>query len=92
MKLYVCVDDTDDLTKSTSTGKVADMIANRIVEMGGTIDKGITRHQLFLHEDIDYTSRASRRRLGRRRKLRRSGRVCDGLLRFGRKRGNRVGR
>lgn len=59
MKLYVCVDDTDDLTKSTSTGKVADMIANRIVEMGGTVDKGITRHQLFLHEDIDYTSHNS---------------------------------
>ena len=25
MKIYICVDDTDDLTKSTSTGKIADL-------------------------------------------------------------------
>lgn len=59
MKLYVCVDDTDDLTKSTSTGKISDMIAKKLVEMGGTLEKGVTRHQLLLHEDIDYTSHNS---------------------------------
>lgn len=59
MKLYICVDDTDDLTKSTSTGKISDLIANRIVEMGGVMEKGITRHQLLLHDDIDYTSHNS---------------------------------
>lgn len=59
MKIYICVDDTDDLTKSTSTGKISDMIVDRICEMGGTLEKGITRHQLLLHEDIEYTSHNS---------------------------------
>ena len=44
MKLYVCVDDTDDLTKSTSTGKISDLIGNRIVEMGGVMEQGITSY------------------------------------------------
>lgn len=59
MKLYVCVDDTDDLTKSTSTGKIADLIAQEMIKMGGSLEKGITRHQLLLHDDIDYTSHNS---------------------------------
>lgn len=59
MKIYICVDDTDDLTKSTSTGRISDMIADRIVQMGGKLEKGITRHQLLLHEDIEYTSHNS---------------------------------
>lgn len=59
MKLYVCIDDTDDLTKSTSTGKISDRIAQRLVELGGRLELGVTRHQLLLHEDIDYTSHNS---------------------------------
>ncbi|MCQ4635650.1 hypothetical protein NE619_02825 [Anaerovorax odorimutans] len=59
MKLYICVDDTDDLTKSTSTGKISDLIARRLEELGGVLEKGITRHQLLLHEDIEYTSHNS---------------------------------
>ena len=59
MKLYLCVDDTDDLTKSTSTGRIADLIAGRLAELGGVLEQGITRHQLLLHEDIDYTSHNS---------------------------------
>lgn len=59
MKLYICVDDTDDLTKSTSTGKIADLIAGRMQELGGRLEQGITRHQLLLHEDIAYTSHNS---------------------------------
>lgn len=59
MKLYVCVDDTDDLTKNTSTGKISDLIGSRIMEMGGVMEQGITRHQLYLHKDIDYTSHNS---------------------------------
>lgn len=59
MKLYICVDDTDDLTKSTSTGKIADLISSRIEELGGRLEQGITRHQLLLHEDIAYTSHNS---------------------------------
>lgn len=59
MKLYICVDDTDDLTKETSTGKIAEGIARRLEEMGGRLEQGITRHQLLLHEDIAYTSHNS---------------------------------
>lgn len=59
MRVYICVDDTDDLTKSTSTGKIADLIAQEIIAMGGTMERGITRHQLLLHDDIDYTSHNS---------------------------------
>lgn len=59
MKLYICVDDTDDLTKGTSTGKIAELIANRTIELGGRLEQGITRHQLLLHEDIEYTSHNS---------------------------------
>lgn len=59
MRVYVCVDDTDDLTKSTSTGTISELIANAIIDMGGVMQKGITRHQLLLHEDIDYTSHNS---------------------------------
>lgn len=59
MKAYICVDDTDDLTKSTSTGKIADLIRQEMVNMGGTEELGITRHQLLLHEDIEYTSHNS---------------------------------
>ncbi len=59
MRLYICVDDTDDLTKSTSTGKISDLIADRIAEMGGIPDRGVTRHQLLLHDDIAYTSHNS---------------------------------
>lgn len=59
MKLLICVDDTDDLTKSTSTGKISDSIANAVVDMGGILDRGVTRHQLLLHDDIDYTSHNS---------------------------------
>lgn len=59
MKVYICVDDTDDLTKNTSTGKIADLIAKEIEKLGGSVEKGITRHQLLLHDDIDYTSHNS---------------------------------
>lgn len=58
-RIVVCVDDTDDLTKSTSTGAVAESIAEAIVGMGGVIELGITRHQLLLDEKVPYTSHNS---------------------------------
>ncbi len=59
VRVYICVDDTDDMTKSTSTGKIADLIAKELARLGGRMEKGITRHQLLLHDDIDYTSHNS---------------------------------
>ena len=59
-RVYICVDDTDDLTKDTSTGAIADEIARRISErFGCTVNMGITRHQLLLDDRIPYTSHNS---------------------------------
>lgn len=54
--IYVCIDDTDNL-KSRGTGRLARAIA-------GTLSKnypvfGVTRHQLYVHPDIPYTSHNS---------------------------------
>lgn len=55
----LCVDDTDDLTKKTSTGKIAGLMAKEAEALGCTTQFGITRHQLLIHEDIEYTSHNS---------------------------------
>ena len=59
LDLIICVDDTDDLTKSTSTGAVAERIAQIVQECGGYLPLGISRHQLLLHPDVNYTSHNS---------------------------------
>lgn len=59
MRFLLCVDDTDDLTKATSTGTIAELIGNEVVKLGGKIEKGITRHQLLLDDAIAYTSHNS---------------------------------
>ena len=59
-RVYICVDDTDDLTKATSTGAIADEIARRISgRFGCKVNMGITRHQLLLDERVPYTSHNS---------------------------------
>ena len=59
MRVYLCVDDTDDITKRTSTGAVAEQIGKALVHQGAVLEEGITRHQLLLHPDIRYTSHNS---------------------------------
>ena len=59
MRVYLCVDDTDDITKRTSTGAVAEQIGKALVQKGAVLEEGITRHQLLLHPDIRYTSHNS---------------------------------
>ncbi|MEG1584148.1 MAG: hypothetical protein RR131_04835 [Anaerovorax sp.] len=59
MRILICVDDTDDLTKTTSTGTVAELIAQEVEKLGGMTELGITRHQLLLHDEIAYTSHNS---------------------------------
>ncbi len=54
-----CVDDTDDLSKKTSTGAVAERIAQEALQLGGSIQLGITRHQLLLDPRVPYTSHNS---------------------------------
>lgn len=59
MKAIICVDDTDSLDKTISTGKIADYIMKDIEERNLGICDQITRHQLLLHPDIPYTSHNS---------------------------------
>jgi hypothetical protein len=58
MQILVCIDDTDDL-ESKGTGQLAEEIAAKIKADGWGHTTGITRHQLFVHPDIPYTSHNS---------------------------------
>lgn len=58
MRTFISIDDTDNID-SRGTGELASLIAKKIEENGWGIAKGITRHQLFIHPDIPYTSHNS---------------------------------
>lgn len=58
MKILVCIDDTDNL-ESRGTGELATILGQEIEEQGWGKSFGVTRHQLFVHEDIPYTSHNS---------------------------------
>lgn len=58
MQLLVCIDDTDNL-ESRGTGKLAAILADGIGQSGWGRASFITRHQLFVHPDIPYTSHNS---------------------------------
>jgi hypothetical protein len=58
MELLIGIDDTDN-KESRGTGYLSRQLARQIEGKGlGTV-KGITRHQLFVHETIAYTSQNS---------------------------------
>lgn len=60
MTTFVCIDDTDSLEeKGTSTGKLAQAIIEDIEDKGMGKCSFITRHQLYFHPDIPYTSHNS---------------------------------
>ena len=59
MKILICIDDTDDLTKETSTGKIANNIKKKMEKEFSAKCEDITRHQLLIHEDVPYTSHNS---------------------------------
>jgi hypothetical protein len=54
--IFLSIDDTDSL-ESRGTGRLARTIADAIAEE--FLVYGVTRHQLFVHEDIPYTSHNS---------------------------------
>lgn len=58
MRILLCIDDTDNMD-SKGTGELAENIAQAIEEYGWGKTKGVTRHQLLVHEDIPYTSHNS---------------------------------
>lgn len=56
--LYLAIDDTDDIG-TKGTGEIAEEIAGLIQEQGLGRTSMVTRHQLFVHESIPYTSHNS---------------------------------
>lgn len=59
VRVVVSVDDTDDLTKVTSTGAVADALMALTESLGGVAELGVSRHQLPRLPGIAYTSHNS---------------------------------
>src|SRR5271169_2403627 len=55
--IYISIDDTDTLTGPRGTGKLARMIADTVAKDYPVF--GVTRHQLYVHPDIPYTSHNS---------------------------------
>lgn len=58
MKTFVCIDDTDNL-ETRGTGALASIMIENIEEKGWGNCSYITRHQLYFHRDIPYTSHNS---------------------------------
>jgi hypothetical protein len=58
-KIFISIDDTDEIGYHTSTGEICEVIREHIMEHYAVSAAPITRHQLFLHEDIPYTSHNS---------------------------------
>jgi hypothetical protein len=58
MELILCIDDTDNL-ESIGTGKLASRLAGLLETECGAACSRVTRHQLFVHQDIPYTSHNS---------------------------------
>jgi hypothetical protein len=58
MKVFVSIDDTDNL-ESVGTGHLAAGLIGQIEENGWGSGGFITRHQLYVHPDVPYTSHNS---------------------------------
>lgn len=59
MHIYLSIDDTDNL-ESPGSGQLAEMLTGELQEFGLASEcSNITRHQLFFHETIPYTSHNS---------------------------------
>ena len=57
-RILLAIDDTDNL-ESRGTGHRARLLARLLFEQGYARVRGISRHQLFVHPDIRYTSHNS---------------------------------
>lgn len=58
MTYFVCIDDTD-MPGTRGTGWLAEGLCGILKEKGLADSSAISRHQLFVHEDIPYTSHNS---------------------------------
>ena len=72
MNVLVAVDDTDNLG-TKGTGHLAERIAQRIEANDWGRRSYITRHQLFVHPDVPYTSHGTVFSEAKRRPSRESG-------------------
>jgi hypothetical protein len=59
MKIFVAIDDTDNIDVKQGTGHLASALANEIESFGWGKCFGVTRHQLFVHPEIPFTSHNS---------------------------------
>jgi len=58
VKILVCIDDTDNL-ESIGTGRLSQIMADSIEKFSWGTCSAVSRHQLFVHDDIPYTSHNS---------------------------------
>jgi hypothetical protein len=58
MKILIAIDDTDNL-ESPGTGHLASILSDSFERNGWGKGGPVTRHQLYVHEDIPYTSHNS---------------------------------
>jgi hypothetical protein len=58
MNIFICIDDTDTID-TPGTGHLAEAISKIIEKKYRNRCSGITRHQLFVHKDVPYTSHNS---------------------------------
>lgn len=58
MKILVCIDDTDNID-SRGTGELASLLAAALEQQRWGTTEPVTRHQMFVHPDIPYTSHNS---------------------------------
>ena len=58
MHYYLCIDDTDNL-ETKGTGWLSECACNEMADLGLATFSPISRHQLFIHEDVPYTSHNS---------------------------------
>lgn len=56
MKILLCIDDTDDKTNKTSTGKIARYIVKNIMYNKYGETNEVTKHQLLLNNEVTYTT------------------------------------
>lgn len=58
MRYYLCIDDTDNL-ETKGTGWLSERACTEMTELGLGHFSRISRHQLFVHDDVPYTSHNS---------------------------------
>ena len=59
LRALICIDDTDNIDIKRGTGQLASELAGQITEHGWGDCEPVTRHQLFVHPDVPYTSHNS---------------------------------